>query len=206
MAVTRRLDLALAELLDRGLETVDARLDVELARRGDEERDVAARDEVDDPLAHVVAGQVEILADVRQPVVRGIGVVAENRDAPAHARGSVGPLNAVRETRQTAMPAALAVIAGVERVDHLADVGCLRSRPLVAAAEQRARVLRRRRSVGTKNGFVVTWLTKTNFHFGCDLMKLSAASASATAPIAGVAMTDAGTASAAAPRPARLSS
>src|SRR6476659_9258393 len=59
--------------------------------------------------------------------------------------------------------------------------------------------------VGTKNGFVVTWLTYTNFHFGCDLMKLSAASASATAPIAGVAMTDAGTASAAAPSPARLS-
>ena len=38
--------------------------------------------------------------------------------------------------------------------------------------------------VGTKNGFVVTWLTNLNFHFGCDLMKLSAASASATAPIA----------------------
>ena len=59
--------------------------------------------------------------------------------------------------------------------------------------------------VGTKNGFVVTWLTKLNFHFGCDLMKLSAARASVTAPIDGVAMIAAGTASAAAPRPARLS-
>ena len=59
--------------------------------------------------------------------------------------------------------------------------------------------------VGTKNGFVVTWLTNTNFHFGCDLMKLSAASASVTAPNAGLASTAAGTDSAAAPRPTRFS-
>ena len=63
----------------------------------------------------------------------------------------------------------------------------------------------RRRCVGTKNGFVVTWLTKTNFHFGCDLMKLSAASAPVTAPIAGVAITAVGIDSAAAPRPTRFS-
>src|SRR5262245_46200753 len=59
--------------------------------------------------------------------------------------------------------------------------------------------------VGTKNGFVVTWLTNTNFQLGWDLMKLSAASAPATAPKLGLASTADGTVSAAAPRPARLS-
>ena len=59
--------------------------------------------------------------------------------------------------------------------------------------------------VGTKKGFVVTWLTNTNFHFGCDLMKACEASASDTPPKAGLATTDAGSESAAAPSPTRLS-
>ena len=140
MAVVRRLDLALAELLDRGDQTVDAGLDVELARRGDEERHVAAADEVDDPLAHVVAGQVEILADVGQPVVRCIGVVAEDRDSLAQ-----GAVRRAVERRQRYEANRDAVCLGrdrrVHRVHHLADVGRLGSRPLVAGAKERARVL-----------------------------------------------------------------
>ena len=42
----------LAGLLDRGDRAVDARLDVQRSRRGDEERHVALRDECRDPLAH----------------------------------------------------------------------------------------------------------------------------------------------------------
>ena len=138
----RRLDLAAAELLDGRLSAVDARLNVELPGGGDEERHVARLDEVDDPLAHLVAGQVEVLPDVRESRVRRrVGVVAQHRDALAErvVRRAVEGLE-VDERDQDARR--LGRDRRVERVDHLADVRRLRAGPLVAAAEQRARVLR----------------------------------------------------------------
>ena len=72
---------ALARLLDRVLRAVDARLDVRRARRGDEQRHVARRHQVDDPLAHLLAGDEQVLADVAQARVRLlVGVVGDDRD------------------------------------------------------------------------------------------------------------------------------
>src|SRR3954453_1650019 len=55
--------------LERLAGAVDARLDVRRARRRDEQRDVARRDELGDALAHLLAGDEQVLADVGQPGV-----------------------------------------------------------------------------------------------------------------------------------------
>ena len=57
---------------------VDARLDVELAGRGDEQPDLALADDLDDPLAHGEAGSVEVLAGVGHAGVGGVGVVGDD--------------------------------------------------------------------------------------------------------------------------------
>src|SRR4051795_2921343 len=60
---------------------VDARLDVRRARRRDEQRDVAGGHELRDALAHLLAGDEQVLADVRQAgVARGVGVVGDDGD------------------------------------------------------------------------------------------------------------------------------
>jgi hypothetical protein len=74
-----------ARFLDRGDRPIHARLEVELARGRDEESDVARAHQLDDPLAHHLAGKEELLADIGEPPVRApgrcVGVVAEHRDA-----------------------------------------------------------------------------------------------------------------------------
>ena len=48
--------------------------------------DLAGADELDDPLAHLDAGQEEVLADVGEAVVVGrVGVVGDDRDAGVRA-------------------------------------------------------------------------------------------------------------------------
>ena len=133
------------------------------AGRGDEQRDVARRDETLDPLAHLLRrtrrgpGRCRPAAScsARPRCRRATGILA-------FSAASVGWLNAFLSTRQTAIPSRAAGDRGVERVDHLVDVRVLRAGPLVAAARAACRRPRRRSVVGTKNGFVVTWLTSTN--------------------------------------------
>ena len=131
----------LALLLDGVLRAVDARLDVQRARRGDEERHVAGRDELHDVLAHLLARDEEVLADVGQPVVAGgVGVVADHRDLRRQRLvGRAVERLEVDEAHPDAVR--LGRDRAVERVDHLVDVAALRARPLVAAAQQLARVL-----------------------------------------------------------------
>src|SRR3954471_1723445 len=64
--------------LERLARAVDPRLDVRLARRRDEQGDVAGRHELRDALAHLLARDEQVLADVRQAgVARRVGVVAD---------------------------------------------------------------------------------------------------------------------------------
>src|SRR5215218_2443458 len=67
------------------LRAVDARLDVELARRRYKERYEPLVDEANNPLSHLDARLKEVLADVRERGVRpwplAIGVVGDHRDA-----------------------------------------------------------------------------------------------------------------------------
>jgi hypothetical protein len=50
---------------------------------------------------------------------------------------------------------------GIHRIHHLGHIGVGRTGPLVVAVEQRPWSWMPY-CVGTKNGFVVTWLTNTN--------------------------------------------
>ena len=120
---------------------VDPRLDVGLPGRGDEQRDVAGGDETLDPLAHRHAGGEQVLADVGEPpVARLVRVVGEDRDLGLQRRvgGLVERLLVDEAARD---PVGAAGDGGVERVDHLVDVGVLGTGELVAAAEQLAGVL-----------------------------------------------------------------
>src|SRR5215211_5219665 len=80
------LDLyVLPRILYRLLRAIYSRLDVERARRRYEERHEPFVDEADDPLAHLDAGQEEVLAHVRKrgisPCPLAVGVVSDHRDA-----------------------------------------------------------------------------------------------------------------------------
>src|SRR5215211_6185368 len=80
------LDLyVLPRILYRLLRAIYSRLDVELARRRYKERHEPFVDEADDPLAHLDAGQEEVLAHVRKrgisPCPLAVGVVSDHRDA-----------------------------------------------------------------------------------------------------------------------------
>src|SRR5262245_28493099 len=79
----------------------------------------------------------------------------------------IGASNADLSTTQTAMPSAFALIAALKAliisptsafVDPVHVKVELMSAPASWAPYW----------VGTKNGFVVTWLMNANFHFGCD--------------------------------------
>ena len=120
---------------------VDPRLDVGLPGRGDEQRDVARGDETLDPLAHRHAGGEQVLADVGQPrVALLVRVVGEDRDLGLQRRlGGLVERLLVDEADRDAVGAA--GDGGVERVDHLVDVGVLGTGELVAAAQQLAGVL-----------------------------------------------------------------
>ena len=120
---------------------VDPRLDVGLPGRGDEQRHVAGGDETLDPLAHRHAGGEQVLADVGEPrVARLVRVVGEDGDLGLQRRvgGLVERLLVDEADRD---PVGAAGDGGVERVDHLVDVGVLGAGELVAAAEQLAGVL-----------------------------------------------------------------
>ncbi len=84
---------------------------------------------------------------------------------PASSAFFVGALNALVSMRHTAIPSAFEEIAV-----FIAETICETS--LVSEPVHWCVVLKIAPAssipycVGTKNGFVVTWLTKTHFHFG----------------------------------------
>ena len=105
----------LAGLLDRGDRAIEPRLDVELARRGDEQRDEAGVHQRGDALAHLVAGLVEVLADIGEPLVATaggrVGVVGEHRNAGFQRALRSGESKACGSTIGTAIASALAAMA-----------------------------------------------------------------------------------------------
>src|SRR5256885_1734699 len=84
---------------------------------------------------------------------------------PAARALSTGPLKAVLSTTATAMPSAFAEMA---EFIALTISGTIESFEPVHWNEQfsSAHASWAPYWVGVKNGLVVTWLTKTNFHFG----------------------------------------
>src|SRR3954469_17218760 len=84
---------------------------------------------------------------------------------PASRALSTGARNAVLSTTATAMPSALAEIA---EFSALTICGTTESWEPVHWKSQpsSAQASRAPYCVGVKNGLVVTWLTKTNFHLG----------------------------------------
>src|SRR6185437_848326 len=86
---------------------------------------------------------------------------------PASSARCTGALNAFGSTMQTAIAAALAAIAAliaftISAASLVAEPVHCDSQPSSAQASWMPYC------VGTKNGLVVTWLTKTKRHFGCD--------------------------------------
>src|SRR4051794_32645000 len=85
---------------------------------------------------------------------------------PAFSARSVGPLKALLSVMAIAIPSAFAEIPAlnaltISATSAFAEPVHWNVQPSSAHASWAPYC------VGTKNGFVVTWLTKTNFHFGC---------------------------------------
>ena len=129
--------------LERRLRAVDARLDVGLAGRRDEEPDPAAlRDHRGDALAHLDARVEEILADVGEALVlrRAVGVVGDDGDALLQRlHGDRVECVGIDDADRDAV--GLARDRRVHRVDHLRRLRRLRPRPLVRGVGHRAGVL-----------------------------------------------------------------
>ena len=136
----RRLDIG-ARFLDRIHRPVDTRLQVELARRCDKDRDLAGADELDDTLAHHLAEQEQILADIGEALIAvRVGIVAEHRYAGGE-RILDRAIEAPRIDEADRDRVGLAGDRGVERVDHLRHIRGLRPGPLIVDAEQRTGIL-----------------------------------------------------------------
>src|SRR4051812_28167503 len=117
---------------------------------------------------------------------------------PAFIARSVGPLNALLSVMAMAMPFAFAEMAALN-VFTISETSAFAEPVHWNVQPSSAHASCAPYCVGTKNGFVVTWLTNTNFHFGW-LGHADAASPAAAAPLA---RTPAGSETAAAPRPTR---
>ena len=84
---------------------------------------------------------------------------------PASSARSIGSLNASRSTSATAIPSALPAIAAskASTISGMSDVSePVHWNDVPSSAEASSAPY----WVGTKNGFVVTWLTNTNSHAG----------------------------------------
>src|SRR3954468_14908837 len=100
---------------------------------------------------------------------------------PAFWARSVGALNALLSVIAIAMPSAFAEIAAlnaltISATSAFAEPVHWNEQPSIEHASAAPYC------VGTKNGFVVTWLTNTNFHFGCFGKAVAASSAAAALP------------------------
>src|SRR3954470_11735470 len=101
---------------------------------------------------------------------------------PALRARSVGALNALLSVMAMAMPAAFAEMAALKALT-ISETSAF-AEPVHWNVQFRSEQARAAPyCVGTKKGFVVTWFTKTNFHFGW-LGHADAASPAAAAPLA----------------------
>src|SRR3954468_13891087 len=100
---------------------------------------------------------------------------------PAASALSVGPLNAFLSTRQTAMPSALPAIA-VFMALTISPTSAVLDPVHWNVVLSNALASSMPYCVGTKNGFVVTWLTNTNLYLGV-FGKLPAPASDAAAPL-----------------------
>ena len=127
-------------LLERRLSAVDARLDVQRARGGDEQRDVTGRDELGDVVPHLLPGDEQVLADVGQArVAGGVGVVGDHRDLGGE-RLAGGRVERGQADQRDGDAVDAGADGAVERTHHLTDVAVRRSGPLVGAPQQLAGV------------------------------------------------------------------
>ena len=78
----------------------------------------------------------------------------------------IGASNAPLSTTQTAMPSAFALIAALKAL-IISPTSAFVEPPQVNRQLTSAHASAAPYWVGTKNGFVVTWLMNANFHFGC---------------------------------------
>ena len=119
---------------------------------------------------------------------------------PAASAFSVGSLNAFRSTRQTAMPStlpAIAVFIALTISPTSAVLEPVHWNVVFSSAHASSMPY----CVGTKNGFVVTWLTNTNRYFGVA-GKLPAPAAPSSASSLDLPQAASARLSAAAPPPA----
>src|SRR5579875_3977564 len=86
---------------------------------------------------------------------------------PASSARWIGALNALGSTMQTAIALAFAAIAAF--IALTISAASLVAEPVHCESQpSRAQASWMPYCVGTKNGLVVTWLTKTKRHFGCE--------------------------------------
>ena len=115
----------------------------------------------------------------------------------------IGASKAPLSTTQTPMPAALALMAALKAL-IISPTSALVDPVQVYATSNALAASAAPYCVGTKNGFVVTWLMRANFHFGC--LGNTVASEPSDAPSAASAAISVGTDSAAPPTAMRFSS
>ena len=79
----------------------------------------------------------------------------------------IGASKAPLSTTQTAIPSALALIAALKAL-IISPTSAFVDPPHVYLTLTSAHASAAPYCVGTKNGFVVTWLMNANFQLGCD--------------------------------------
>src|SRR5207249_5394633 len=97
--------------------------------------------------------------------VRAPSALYETTGMPLASAFFVGPSNAFVSITATAMPAAFAAIAAF-MAETISPTSLLAEPVHWYVQLTSAHASAAPYCVGTKNGFVVTWLMKTNFHFG----------------------------------------
>ena len=90
---------------------------------------------------------------------------------PCSSARSVGPLNELGSIDRHGDPVGRARDRAIHRAHHLGDVAAASSPPLARRRRTASTRPRCRSAPGTKNGFVVAWLTKTKRQRGCGSRK-----------------------------------
>src|SRR5688572_26455688 len=138
--------------------------------------------------------------------VRAPSALYATTGTPRPSARLIGASKAALSTTQTAMPSAFALIAALNAL-IISPTSALVEPLQVYETSSILAASAAPYCVGTKNGLVVTWLMRANFHFGCFGHTAAAeAAASRTEPNAASAPASEGRDSAAPPMARRLSS